>query len=904
MARPDADIRRVVQIDTADGTFYFCDGETSIFDYPPSVLSVNDGSFDLDDFTGETTVGEHSVTFRADGAIKALLRANFLIGQLMTIHLGTPAMNDFAVDFIPYWCGTIKDVTGDDKGELTVHGQDGFGYLSSILIKGGWISQHPTEIVRDIMANSATAGVSDSRLGHVPPELWDEDSFQWRDDTAISHWNLSRWEGSRHIEVQANYTAAARGEMGRAFGQTWLVTDTKDKGGLLDTPAEGWGLIQELLVLSYATARTDEQGRLTQSRFTGTGLPVRHWTRNKVANFRLNSIADKICNSLEIEVGASSTIGHPSQSGHNPPSQRTYRIEDPNSQLNHAAPGWDEAFFQKSLTSPWLRVWSVLFGSVSSSATTISVYNPSMLGFCGARWAHGYRSANSGGIVIGGALTASVSVTSNVATATLAAGYQNPFIIGAWLTTSDMSVNAATAVQVTAVTPTTVSYPLVTADGALADGVGYLNPEQYPEDQINPSAGRYGYLLVMNADYDQAIEFMRVTAISATSGLFAAEPGPQAIPFPLGSPYTYPSIALFTVERGHFGSTALPLSDGAVIYDITIAVQMAQDRIRFTNGLPVVSLSTPMSEADIQLGDLISFDHPACLFEGCPEEGATSDVVWRPIAKKLNGNRIDWTLGWVYQTTPSVITPQVPIVSVPENPVEYPGVRASVYFHSTISNTDIRPETRYLETPYNAAAMDLTNALTLSCWIYLESLVGGSPMGRYQGGQHVWRLAVTRLGALRLYVASSVSDSSNYITTNITFQTARWMHVMWSVLAGSSVLVVDGVVINTTTTGSIPASFTTGTSVLQIGAAGDGTDAFGGSYIAHPAICAQAMGSADNWNFRTVDNRPRALRSTGLGLRNWWPFPRQYTDVIGHCDLVAAGYAAIDPIFSNNYPGP
>lgn len=70
--------------------------------------------------------------------------------------------------------------------------------------------------------------------------------------------------------------------------------------------------------------------------------------------------------------------------------------------------------------------------------------------------------------------TSAVSVTSNVAQATVSA---NSWVVGDWLYSTGHTQNAGDSthpVQVTAVDGTHVSYPLVRANGALADGVGTL----------------------------------------------------------------------------------------------------------------------------------------------------------------------------------------------------------------------------------------------------------------------------------------------------------------------------------------------------------------------------------------------------------------------------------------------
>lgn len=66
--------------------------------------------------------------------------------------------------------------------------------------------------------------------------------------------------------------------------------------------------------------------------------------------------------------------------------------------------------------------------------------------------------------------TTAASITTNVATATVAAGHG--FVPGMLITTTGLTVNATVAVAINSTTATTIVYNLTGADGAMADGVG------------------------------------------------------------------------------------------------------------------------------------------------------------------------------------------------------------------------------------------------------------------------------------------------------------------------------------------------------------------------------------------------------------------------------------------------
>jgi hypothetical protein len=71
--------------------------------------------------------------------------------------------------------------------------------------------------------------------------------------------------------------------------------------------------------------------------------------------------------------------------------------------------------------------------------------------------------------------TTAVTVTSNVATATVAAGHG--LVPGLMIVTSGHTTNATVAVAIQSVTATTVVYALTASNGALADGIGTITDQ-------------------------------------------------------------------------------------------------------------------------------------------------------------------------------------------------------------------------------------------------------------------------------------------------------------------------------------------------------------------------------------------------------------------------------------------
>jgi hypothetical protein len=100
--------------------------------------------------------------------------------------------------------------------------------------------------------------------------------------------------------------------------------------------------------------------------------------------------------------------------------------------------------------------------------------------------------------------TTAVSITSNVATATVAAGHG--FVPGMVISSSGLTTNVTSA-TISSVTATTIVYPCTASNGAMADGVGtltcaatfnvllhrpwnFISKRQAPDIRIVPTSGK------------------------------------------------------------------------------------------------------------------------------------------------------------------------------------------------------------------------------------------------------------------------------------------------------------------------------------------------------------------------------------------------------------------------------
>ncbi len=330
------------------------------------------------------------------------------------------------------------------------------------------------------------------------------------------------------------------------------------------------------------------------------------------------------------------------------PLDRDVVATDATSQADLATAGSGiDRVMTKTLRSDWLRSVSIILDAIDDIDTIIRVDRATQLGFCGARYRAGYRGPNGGGISL-----TSVTVTSNVATGTATAHW---FVDGDYIETTGLSTNA-TQVPVTVVDANTVSWPVVAADGPLS-GAAYISGHQNPLDQLpNTLGGREAWFRLVDGRNPDIFEDVRAYAPSAATPNNLADPRSET---GLASRYTGPEYYDYVIERGQRGTTARDWEGASgshanpcntQIYDITIAVEMAESRIaRFAYGLPVVVLKTKLSEIAVQVGDFVT--HDAAAFVAFGIDGATSadvfEVVSKNIDKDANPPCIEWTLKYV-----------------------------------------------------------------------------------------------------------------------------------------------------------------------------------------------------------------------------------------------------------------
>ena len=145
-------------------------------------------------------------------------------------------------------------------------------------------------------------------------------------------------------------------------------------------------------------------------------------------------------------------------------------------------------------------------------------------------------------------------------------------------------------------------------------------------------------------------------------------------------------------------------------------------------------------------------------------------------------------------------------------------VNGALLFNGSTSRVDIG----------NPSELQLTGAMTLSAWVYINSFATNGRVVNKQGGssQRGWSLNVESNGVASMQVASNattvVSVNSGPLPTN------KWVHLTGTYAPGAALRIyVDGALAGEKTTG-VPASQYNSTVNVQIGSRPDGQSAWDG----------------------------------------------------------------------------
>lgn len=337
MAERGADTRRLVVFYTVNGVREFVSGGTPLFGLPASVVSVSPHASSLDVWTRALSISERHVRLALDTPTRDMLVTEHLAGCRVEVYLGTSTLPRSA--WIREWWGQVLNPVPEGNG-VTIRCGDVGSMLRNSEVRGSWVAMHHLDIVRDILARTET-----------PTELYDYASLDPRLHAELSHWNLSR-----------------------------AGIDGNDVDPEVQTsPINAWSAIQELVGMTGGALRFDHRMRMRFDPYDRRKAPVRHWTADKISNFRMLDVAGNRCDELSIEFGR--------VSGQEP---CVYRARVPGAAALHRFEGHGERAAAKKITLPWVHgraFFDVDIPAWGPGSETFSLFEAERNGFAGFRHA-------------------------------------------------------------------------------------------------------------------------------------------------------------------------------------------------------------------------------------------------------------------------------------------------------------------------------------------------------------------------------------------------------------------------------------------------------------------------------------------------------------------------------------
>lgn len=334
VAERGADTRRLVVIYTVGGAREFVTGSGPLFGAPASVAYVSPHGTSIDPWTRALSISERHVRMRLDEPTLDMLSTEHVAGCRIEIYLGTATLP--RARWVREWWGQILDAVPEGNA-VTVRAGDIGSMLRGTEIRGSWVAQHHLDIVRDVLTRAS-----------APTELYDDATFDPRLYPAFSHWALSR-AGLDGVNVDPE-------------------TPTPNMNA--------WTAIQELVGMTGGALRFDERQRLRFEPWDGGKAPVRHWTADKISNFRVVEIAGNRADELVLEFGR--------VPGQEP---STYRSRVPGAAALHRFEGHGERPASKKITLPWVHGRAEFSADIAELATSLTIYEAERNGLCGFRYA-------------------------------------------------------------------------------------------------------------------------------------------------------------------------------------------------------------------------------------------------------------------------------------------------------------------------------------------------------------------------------------------------------------------------------------------------------------------------------------------------------------------------------------
>ncbi len=574
---------------------------------PNSIESITNTAQELNPLSRKFTVGGVTIGFMDDGWLRAASKKYYLTGKRLKLFMGAYLGAKKTTAFEPIGSYLIEGIS-PEPGRVMMNCNDFSMMMFDAEITGDFIGWNPLEIIRILLED-----------GQVPYELWDSaaagslypDTHSGADSLkALSHYVCTR----------ADYSPAGWGWLGYEFDHR------------IKKPTKILGLINELVEMCYGAFIPDAQGVYKFKNYTASASAIRDLGGDDISDFKQIATTENMINRMIVN-GAAVDGGV----GGNQPNS-VFRIEDLNTQSFYAPAGLTPEKYIKTHTVslPWVNAYGHANGT----------YYPN-----GGGW---------GGAV----LTSTTDPTdTNYASKISVSNAHESGFCGTYL-------------------PGRQAYHAEYYLGTIIKG-NEPSATRKLNDEFNESGsqnGRGGFLELREGDKREIIKVKKVVGFDRGAGIpgnlvhdrhfETRDPGLPAgnlSPAAATRP-EYPTSAHgwnppggqdsprdrvhlhraldFEIEaRGALGTTPQTFNSFAV-FDITIAVDLAyQILARFTEGCPIIEITTSLSHADLELGDFVTVADP--LFLDRYYDGVTSTShVWEIIRKEI---RIEDTPGIVFQ---------------------------------------------------------------------------------------------------------------------------------------------------------------------------------------------------------------------------------------------------------------
>jgi hypothetical protein len=619
----------------------------------PNVVSdVGTISYTIDPLTRKPQVGQTDVEVSDPGPgsfIRTVIENYYIKGQQIEISFGPDTAASSA--FAPLWSGIIEDAV-PSPGKVVLKCAGALDVTKRFKASGLWSAKHPAEIALECLTAS-----------EVPAGLRDTSSFDYDDDTDISHFNLMRAGFSYVAGLADPDQVTATGAIDDARLKEWQINGLSENNStasgrvypsvsVTQDNIGDWTFAVNLWashvgpVVGQGVRYTISPANLTVNQYIDmkispppltTGEPLEHGLTGRVkiqytnAEYSITPAVGSYLTMSAVQYGDELTCSDVAQQVARLCNASV--IERENGDLE-----WVRFDPDASAVVHWTAddigeqgvSVSTVIGNLTNKVKVEQTADlPRKFGadlvqrqldfdasrdtsYTGHNDQYWEEILKNGWCASVGALTTDIT---NVATS---------FVVGRidddefqWL-------------------------PFVTNHGmcGCADpAVGGAQSAARKADNAN----RFCYFLLYSGD-SSAIEIVKVGTTNIDS-LGDAHSAYDPIGDATDTVYNSVQLACTNVTRAQLGTSNIPWDKGTLVADVTLAFYLSEAILdRFEQGCPVIEVYTDLSHYAYQVAELVTLDDD--ILVGYNFDGVTSSTKWEIAGKEadLDAMRIKWTL--------------------------------------------------------------------------------------------------------------------------------------------------------------------------------------------------------------------------------------------------------------------